>query len=210
MEGPAADAREVLARAKPSQRPKRSAPPPPPSVDLGSLTTEALAPTEPERPAKVVVEPGSLPSRDDLTLAWGDTLLASLSPRAKPRFASGRFVRVDDDAAVFALPNKIHAAKCEEMRADVEAVLASHFGRPVPLRVVVETGGPQAGGTGDPFSPGLGGAEDAEEGSLEAADVGSDIDLSELTDADDVAGTTVERIAQAFPGAQLIELPDEG
>ncbi len=207
-EGPAADAREILARSKPSRRPKRSAPPPPPTVDLGSLSTEALAPEAPGPANKVVVEPGSLPTRDELTLAWGDTLLGSLSARAKPRFASGRFVRVDDDAAVFGLPNKIHAAKCEEMRGDVEAVLAAHFGRPVPLRVIIDAGGPPPADPQGQTPAGQGSVEGAD--GVDDDDVGAGIDPSELTDADDVAGTTAERISQAFPGAQLIELPDEG
>ena len=45
---------------------------------------------------------------------------------------------------VFGLPNKIHAAKCEEVRPEVEAALAAHFGRPTPLRIVVDTAAPAA------------------------------------------------------------------
>ena len=48
--------------------------------------------------------------RDELTLAWGDTILASLPPRAKAFCAAGRFLEVTDKTAVFGLPNAPHAA----------------------------------------------------------------------------------------------------
>src|SRR5437763_1145619 len=78
---------------------------------------------------------GSFPTRDELTLAWGDVVLAALPQRAKVRFGGGHFVGVDDTWATFALPNSVHRDRCEECRPDVEQALASHFGRPVPLRL---------------------------------------------------------------------------
>ncbi len=80
----------------------------------------------------------AMPSRDELVQVWGDGLLASLPGRARARFRVGRFVAVDDGTAVFALPNETHRSYCEDVRIDVERALGTHFGRPVPLRLVVD------------------------------------------------------------------------
>jgi hypothetical protein len=69
---------------------------------------------------------------------WGDSLLASLPGRARARFRVGRFVAVEAGTAVFALPNETHRSYCEDVRIDVETALGSHFGIPVPLRLVVD------------------------------------------------------------------------
>ncbi len=80
----------------------------------------------------------TLPSRDELVQVWGDELLAQLPNRARARFRVGRFLDVDGSTAVFALPNETHRSYCEEVRLDVEAVLATRFGTAVPIRLVVD------------------------------------------------------------------------
>lgn len=72
--------------------------------------------------------------------AWGDRVLGSLRPKAKALYQAGHFVGSEGGHAVFALPNEIHRQRCEEVRPDVEAALAAHFGRPVPLRLEVDRG----------------------------------------------------------------------
>jgi DNA polymerase-3 subunit gamma/tau len=94
--------------------------------------------------AGLLVDPGqvittaTLPTRDELVQVWGDGLLASLPGRARARFRMGRFVATEDGAAVFALPNETHRSYCEEVRIEVESVLAARFGTAVPLRLVVD------------------------------------------------------------------------
>jgi DNA polymerase-3 subunit gamma/tau len=129
----------------------------------------------------------SLPSRDDLTREWGDTVLGQLPPRARARFKLGRFLDVGAEAATFALPNDIHRQRCEECRADVEDLLAAHFHRRVPLRLVVDPG---------PAAP-------AEEDVTEPVD--EVVDISQLEDAPAAVTSGIEHLAQAFPGAQLVE-----
>ena len=73
---------------------------------------------------------------------------------------------------------------CEERRADVEAALAAHFGRPVPLRLVVD----------DQASPQPGPPEVGDE----------DVDLHGLQDAPAAITSAAERVKQAFPGAQEV------
>ena len=52
-----------------------------------------------------------LPSRDELTLAWGDSILSSLPPRAKAFYAAGRFLEVVGlDGRVRAAERTAHAA----------------------------------------------------------------------------------------------------
>jgi hypothetical protein len=136
-------------------------------------------------------------------LAWGDTLLALLPRGAKPRFAGGRFVAVDERGAHFALPNEPHRRRCEEMRADVERVLAEHFGRPVPL--VLEVDGPTPSSPSSPSSepeqqpqP-----EPVEDEVLDIADVHA------LDDAPSDDRTSIDRLAEAFPGAELFQEEDQ-
>lgn len=134
-----------------------------------------------------------MPTIDELTKAWSTTILAKLG-RAKPRYAGGRWVDVVDGVAVYGLPNEIHAAKCEEVRGVVEAELAEHFARPITMRIVVDAGDPAPRRGPDAAAGGPGEFEE---------DVA--IDLEDLTDVEGDAPTGVDRIAEIFPGAELVD-----
>jgi DNA polymerase-3 subunit gamma/tau len=84
--------------------------------------------------------PGPFPTRDQLVQAWGDHVIGRLRPKAKALFQAGRFVGVEDDRAVFGLPNETHRNRCEEVRGEIEAALSEQFGRPVALDLVVDAG----------------------------------------------------------------------
>ena len=141
-------------------------------------------------------------------IAWRDAVLDGLAPAAKARFRAGRFLRVveggADAAAVYGLPNAIHRDRCEERRPEVEAALARHFGRPVPLRLVVEeSAGAVPPGEAPPPS---GTTSDVEPPRPTDADPDVDLDdLHALPDATDVVATVTDRIMQAFPGSQVVE-----
>ncbi len=151
-----------------------------------------------------------LPTRDELTVAWADHIVGSLRPATKARYLAGRFVEVRDGAAVFALPNQVHRDQCETRRADVEEALAAHFGRPVPLRLVVD-----AGETGAARPDRAATGRSGEDAALPAAPAGGPaeggepelVDVSELTDAPDQPADGVARLAEAFPGAEVVEDP---
>jgi DNA polymerase-3 subunit gamma/tau len=137
---------------------------------------------QPSPPANPVAS-GPLPNREDITLAWGDRVLDTLPPRAKALYKSGRFLVVEDGAAVYALPNEVHRDRCERMRADVEQALAVEFGRPVPVRLVVEPA------PGAPPPP-----EDEV------------IDVEELREAAPAAvSSPIDHVMQAFEGAEVVE-----
>ena len=78
----------------------------------------------------------TLPSRDELTKAWGDTIISQLSQLARAYMGEGRFVEVTRDAAVFGLPGTL-LAKAGDFRVEAEKALSAHFGRSVPLRLVL-------------------------------------------------------------------------
>jgi len=91
-------------------------------------------------------EQASFPSRDDLVTAWGDHILPQLRGRARALYRAGRFVAVDGNEAVFALPSAVHRSYCEPLCTEVQAAIQDHFKIHVPLRLVVEdsTEGPSA------------------------------------------------------------------
>jgi hypothetical protein len=96
----------------------------------------------------------------------------------------------------------------------VEAALARHFGRPVPLRLVVDDGG-GGSGTDDPFDMeppdggggGGGGSGPRRGGGPSGAGPVEEesIDIHELVDAPADPRTHLDRLTEAFPGAQLQE-----
>ena len=110
-------------------------------------------------------------------------------------FASGRFLGVEDGAAVFAVPDKHLLARCEEIRADAEAALAARFGRPVPLRLVLDPGGParceRRGRPGPPPTTSTSRPPD-------------DFDLDDLEDAGPAVTSPEQRLLEAFPGAEEV------
>jgi hypothetical protein len=145
------------------------------------------APPEPApRAESPVAHPdGTVPDREALTLAWGDTILDQLKPGVKAKFRGGRWV--DAPTPTFALPTDIHRKRCEEFRLEVQEALSKHFGVKVPLTLVTD------GSTLTRTEPTR--AVDRHEDVVE--DVG---DVSELEDAGPVASGTA-RLLEAFPGA---------
>ena len=136
--------------------------------------------------------------------------MASLPGRARARFRVGRFVAVDGDTAVFALPNETHRSYCEEVRSEVETALRGHFGTPVPLRLVVDEDA-----DGDPTPRSAGAAPAAGRRSAPVADAGGEHDPAQpdlldphvLAAETELAGAALspeERLKQAFPGAEEV------
>jgi hypothetical protein len=128
-----------------------------------------------------------LPSRDELTKAWGDGVLRGLSGKAKVYLNSGRFLGVDADGAVFALPNLQWLARSQDVRGEAEAALTARFGRPVPLKLVVE--------------PAVAPISDEP---VEADDPGEYVDLDHLEDANVAVISPEQRLMDAFPGAEEV------
>jgi len=155
---------------------------------------------------------GGLPDLSAILAVWDDQLLPKLPPAAKARFRGGRFARTDGAAAVFALPNDMHRQRCEEYRREVEAVLAEHFGAPVPLTLVVDADVVEAGlPGGDGPAPDPGGAPTGTAPTANAAATIADedddeaIDPDELVDAIGEDRSAVQRLEEAFGPVEVIE-----
>jgi DNA polymerase III subunit gamma/tau len=191
----------------PATGPPPAAPAPQDRPDRPAAAAPAAPSPSPAPPSPAGAAPGAppaLPTRDELTLAWGDHILDGLPGAAKALYRMGRFVDGDGRAATFALPNAPHRDHCEKQRAAVEAALARHFDRPVPLLLVTdaEVGGPGAGADLAPAPRSAGPGPDAVNPSPpDDEDVG---DVADLEDAPDT-GSGLDRLTEAFPGAELIE-----
>jgi DNA polymerase-3 subunit gamma/tau len=166
---------------------------PAPAVPTSRLAPAAVLPARPD-----AQEPGPgtlvLPSRDELTKAWGDTVLVQLSQPAKVYLAPGRFVEVTGAAAVFGLPEGL-LARASNFKGEAETALAAHFGRPVPLRLVPDrhpSASARPGGT-DP-TPGPG------------PDPEDMYDLDEIVAAPSLpAVPPEEKLLEAFPRSTLMD-----
>jgi hypothetical protein len=139
-------------------------------------------------------EAAGFPSRDELALAWGDAILRSLKARVKGLYGTGRFVAVDDGHAVFGFESATLGEMATQARPDVETALAAHFGRPVPVRIVVVPGTAAGAGAG---------AGEPDDGA--AAGLDDEVpDLAELTDAPPEERSPIDRLRTAFPGSELL------
>jgi len=190
--GPAAAARDELAKAaaaRPARAPVRKATAAPIAA-APRTAAGAGAGAEPEPETAGVItnpsEPQAAPTPEELDAAWG-TVLDGLKGATKGMFRDGRFGSAEGAATVLSVPKGPPLDQLEKRRPEVESGLAAHFGRPVPVRLTIDdTSGPAAR-TDPPPDP-----ED---------DI---VDVADLEDAPS-AGTGVERLAEAFPGAELVE-----
>ncbi len=151
----------------------------------------SAAPQTPPAPTTPTAT-GPLPTRDELTVAWADAVVPKLKGMAKALFLPGRFVGELDGRMAFAVANDPHRKRAEPYRAEVEATLAAHFGRPVPLTLVLDEGQSGAPIGRHPTTP----PDDSDDA----------IDPAELVDAGPLpSGGGIERLTRAFPGAEVIE-----
>ena len=190
--GPAAEGRARLTPATPS----------PPMATEAAPAEPPASPTESDALPVAAAPPAAVPSRDELVMAWGDDLMDRLSRKARARFSAARFIDVQDGTAVMALPNEPHLRRCEDLRGELENVLAARFGGSLPVRLVVDDGSPAP--TQTPAAKPRPIAVDESMVADESIDLD---DLDDLVDADVAEGSAVDRLTQAFPGAALVE-PD--
>ncbi|MGI8664121.1 MAG: DNA polymerase III subunit gamma/tau [Acidimicrobiales bacterium] len=191
--GPAESAKAALAAAR-SPRPSAAVP---------AKQQPASSPAVPPPAVSSAARPGGMPTRDDLTLAWADEILAKLPRLIRARYATGRFVGVEGGVASFGLPNPVHVQKCEEMRHEVEAVLSEHFATTLVLALVVDDGPAPATAVRARSAPAAPDDQRSETDTTEEVDdVG---DIAELEDAPADGRTGFDRIAEAFPGAELFQ-----
>lgn len=216
----AADATaEPAARPTPPTRPANRRPPAPTSSAATASPSSAAAqsPTEaaqsPAQPPAQASTSASVPappssasgaslSLGSLSSAWSATILPSLSQRARPRYAAGRWLAVEGTQATLGLPNAPHASRCEELRSEVEAALSAAFAGPITVRLTVDS---DAIDPGDRRAVASGSARPSAEEPEEFLDRET---IAQLDNADSTATSGLDRIAAVFPGAELVAEPE--
>jgi DNA polymerase-3 subunit gamma/tau len=164
----------------------------------------------------------SLPSRDDLVTAWADSILPALKPRARATYQVGRWLALDDSAAVFALPNAAHVQHATALRDEVAAAIGAHFNSRLRLELVtdpagqgttVAEGGPASSPLSSSSTPGSGRRSGAAQGAL--PDDEPEVDVAETMDGgggaeglvngpQDTASWAEHRLREVFPGAEEV------
>ena len=164
---PSSEVRRALGGVRAASAPPAPLPPP--------------AAAAPPAPAALAVD-RPFPTREELTLAWGDHVAGKLPLRARSRYRVGRFAGVEGETAQFALPDQFLRDRCAECQTEVEQALSAHFGRRIRLQLVID-------GSAEPAPP-----ED------------EPVAWEELTDAPPGAvASPIEHVLQAFQGAEVVE-----
>jgi DNA polymerase-3 subunit gamma/tau len=153
-------------------------------------------------------------NRDLLTMAWGDVILSTLSPRAKSRYAPSRFVAVDGRTAVMALPNDTYLQGCKQNSKEVEDAISSYFGVPVTIELIVESTkeveSPAADSSANLLNKSSIDKLYKDRSSTDAPSVGGSfpeqsLRANDLSEADHIAPSrrpAEEHIREAFPGVE--------
>jgi hypothetical protein len=157
--------------------------------------------------ARAGPETTAVPDRDTIVEAWGDHIQRTLPAKARALYGAGWFVGAEGATATFALPNATHRDRCAEVRGPVEQALASHFGTPIRLElVVVAPGAPPSDVARQPGGPTVPGSNrNPGRPASDETDLGDEeFDPDEPGDAIAVESLAEERLFQAFPGAQEV------
>ena len=179
--GPAAAAREELAKvqARGARQPVKKA-----TARATPAPPRAEAPPEPAAPAPARSTVDA-PSVDELQAAL-PSVIDGLKGATKAMFRDGRFTDADGRITIV-VPKGPPLEELQKRRPEVEAALAARVGQPIALQVAVTD---QAAAARSAVA--------AEEPPEEI------VDVHELEDAP-AAGSGVDRLAEAFPGAELVE-----
>ena len=163
---------------------------------------EPQAPAAEPQPVQPAAASGGIPSQSELSAAW-QPLLESMSGRVRSRFSAGHFMPSGADTANFGLPNPVHRDRCEEIRAEVDAAIASHFGRPIPLALVVDETEPEP----DFFNPPPSGGAVAVAEPEPTVSAEEDVDVHSLVDATGDVPSAEDRVLATFEGSTVLEDP---
>ena len=138
-------------------------------------------------------------------MAWGDRILPSLRPAVKIYVATGRFLPSDGGAAVYAVPDRGLLSRAEANKGEVESALAQHFGRPVPLRLVLDREASPTVEPGGPRSPGAGASRSAPTAPPPSPEEEVGYDWAEMEEAPAGVTSPEQRLLEAFPGAEEVQ-----
>jgi DNA polymerase III subunit gamma/tau len=146
--------------------------------------------------------------------AWNSTVKPGLKPLVRALFSAGGWAGHDGDTWRFGVPTEPHREKCEAHRPAVEAALSAAVGRPIALTIVVGVDplavhDPAPATATRPSAAGSSGPSPTPADAAVTLDDEEHIDLDDLTDVPpESVLSPIDRLAQAFPGAELVEESD--
>ena len=189
--GPAAAARDELARATTAasaRTPVKKATSAPVAAAPRPAAASAPAPAPASASAHAAIDqpvgPMEPPPAEALQAALA-SVVDSLRGATKGMFRDGHF-EVTDEGVRLTVPKGPPVSELEKRRPEVETALAAHLGRPVAFRILV---------TADVTPPVAAAPVDEHD---------EEHDVHDLEDAPSPA-SGVERLATAFPGAELVD-----
>ena len=192
-------ATQAAAPPQPVEAPVQESPQVASSEPVVAPVEQVLQVASPEpAPESAPAGVGAVPSIDAVTSAWNESILGSLSGSVKARFSAGHF-QMNGAALEFALPNGVHRDRCQDVRDEVDAALANHFGTAVPMAFVV----------GEPTAVR---SESIESTPTTTEELLADeiMNVHELADAtDDVSASVMDRLEEKFPGVEFLEPEQE-
>lgn len=206
----AGDTTGAVARPAPPERTEAAVPPAPVPGPAPAAPRPAPAPAAAEGASPA----GGSVDVERLGRAWSADVLTQLKPLVRALYAAGTVVGERDGALVISLPNEPHRDRAEQHRGDVEAAVAKVAGRPIRLSLVVDAGARSVRDTSvahsrpDPGGPGPSAASPPEPDPVDevAEHLGDVADVRSLPDVPRGAvDTPIDRLTQAFPGAELID-----
>ena len=144
--------------------------------------------------------------------AWPGQIVPGLKPLVRAVFSVPKVLGVRNGALTLGAPNDAHRSKCEQYRPEVEAAIAAAVGARVPLSIITDGGGhDDVHGIHDDerHDPAPAARPDATVVPLHPAGpppADDEIDLHDLVDAPpESVVSPIDRLAQAFPGSELID-----
>ncbi|HEY6101481.1 MAG TPA: DNA polymerase III subunit gamma/tau, partial [Anaeromyxobacter sp.] len=168
LEALAGGAPPAAAQPARTPAPSRPGPAPPSTPTRTSPPTSTSTPTRTSTPTSTPTSTStstSKPNPTAATEAWRAAVEAveKVEPRVAPALKEAALLSLAEGEIEIQLPAGILAATLERRRGDIEAVFASHFGR--PTRLLVKTGAAQPDASAAPArapAPSLAQAEAAE------------------------------------------------
>jgi DNA polymerase-3 subunit gamma/tau len=177
------------AEAPPPASPRHEAQAEPPAP---AASAPPPSPTSVPSPAHPSVASGG---SDDVAQVWDQRVRPTLKGIVRALYTPVDVLGGDGSSVTMAAPNTTHRDKCDQHRQAVEQAWREATGQAVTIELVV--GGAPADDTGGVAPP---------SGGRAPAEPDEHIDLDELVDAPPgSAPSAIDRLADAFPGAELIE-----
>lgn len=196
--------REAPARAAGEARSAAPVPPPPSAPPVAAVADAAaeVAPAAPATPDPGLAADAAAAARSAVQV-WSSEVVPSMKSLARAIYAATKVIGERDGCVAVAAPNDTHRGKCLQYQAEVEAAIAKAVGTAVKVVVLVDGA---VGRDDDAPTPAGRDATVVRLPTSPQPPADEEVDLDDLVDAPPEAVVSpIDRIANAFPGSQLVE-----